>query len=326
MAGNMEAMVSPNSRRGFLAGLASLLGIAGIGTAAGWWSSGGQGATTTTAPNALQPLPPAGSSSTTTQLPAETSAPSTTSTAAPSTTTSEASSTTTTEPSTTTTEPSTTTTEPATTTTQPPTTTTSATVAAASSISALCRDSWGAKPPTGSFTTHSIQQLTVHHTAAVLSDNSLAPARARQHQNYHQSLGWPDLAYHFLVDAHGNVYEGRPVSAVGDTGTNYDPTGHFLVCCEANFDEQSVPAAQFSALAGVLAWAAATYGVDPGTIAGHRDHASTTCPGGNLYPRISSGELETAVRNQLGNGGVNLWIECGDSATARVAAIEAGTD
>ncbi len=307
----------PTSRRGFIAGIAGLVGLAGLGRAAGWWGTG-EAVTTTTAPEALQPLPPA-APTTTSGVPASTATtvPAPTTTVPDSTTTTTATPTTTQAP---------TTSEPPPSTTEPPATTTTVAVAAASSIAALCRDSWGAKPPAGSFATHSIERLTVHHTAAVLSDNSLAPARARQHQNYHLSLGWPDLAYHFLVDAHGNVYEGRPVDAVGDTGTNYDPTGHFLVCCEANFNEQSVPAAQYAALAGVLAWASAAYGVDPSTIAGHRDYAATTCPGDALHPSISSGELEEAVRGRLADGGVSLWIECGESAFARVAAIEAGTD
>ncbi len=311
---------TPKSRRGFLAGLAGLLGVAGIGVATGVWRGGGETApATTTAPGALQPLPPASPTSTT---------GTSTTRVAPTTSTTESATTTSTtaEATTTTSTPPSTTAETTPTTTQPaPTTTAPALATAASSIAALCRGAWGAQDPAGAFTTHTIERLTVHHTAALLTANSLAPARARQHQNYHISLGWPDLAYHFLVDANGNVYEGRPVDAVGDTGTEYDPTGHFLVCCEANFDEQDVPAAQFSALAGVLAWAATAYNVDPITIAGHRDYAATTCPGANLYVRITSGELETAVRNLLAAGGADLWIECGDSALARVAAIEAGT-
>ena len=57
--------------------------------------------------------------------------------------------------------------------------------------------------------------MTVHHTAAVLDSNHKIPARVRQHQRFHiDDRGWPDLAYHFIVDANGHVYEGRPVTAV----------------------------------------------------------------------------------------------------------------
>ena len=113
---------------------------------------------------------------------------------------------------------------------------------------------------------------------------------------------------------------------MGDTGTKYDPTGHFLVCCEGNFDEQAPPDAQIEALANVLAWGAATFGVAPDTIAGHRDYASTSCPGDLLYPMIASGDLQQQVRDRLEAGVVSLAQWCGEAAVARVAAIEAGVD
>jgi len=188
----------------------------------------------------------------------------------------------------------------------------------------VCRDAWGALPAAGAFVAHEIERLTVHHTAALLETNSQAPGRIRQHQRYHLDRGWPDLAYHFVVDGAGNVYEGRPVDAVGDTATEYDPTGHFLVCCEGNFDEQDVPEPQLTALAAVLAWAAATYSVAPDTISGHRDWAATSCPGDLLYPVISSGELAGTVSSLLEMGGVTLAVVCGDAAAKRVAAIESG--
>lgn len=168
--------------------------------------------------------------------------------------------------------------------------------------------------------------MTVHHTEALLSNNRKAPARLRQHQAWHiDGRGWPDLAYHFVVDANGHVYEGRPVTAVGDTGTNYDPTGHFLVCAEGNFNQQDIPPAQVAALVDVLAWGAVHFGVDVSTIRGHRDWApSTTCPGDLFYPLISAGTLEQAVRDRVGGGAPTLSVLCGDAAVEKVAAVEAG--
>jgi len=40
---------------------------------------------------------------------------------------------------------------------------------------------------------------------------------------------WIDIPYHFLIDPNGNVYEGRNVFTVGETATEYDPTGHLLI-------------------------------------------------------------------------------------------------
>jgi hypothetical protein len=193
-------------------------------------------------------------------------------------------------------------------------------------VQAICKSAWGGREPSGALTSHTIERMTVHHTEAVLRTNRDAPARARAHQRFHMDdRGWADLAYHFLVDANGHVYEGRPVTAVGDTGTNYDPSGHLLVCAEGDFNRQGVSEAQVAAVADVLAWGAVTFGVDASTIRGHRDWApSTTCPGDAFYPLISGGTLEQAVRDRVAGGAPSLSILCGEAAEQRVADIEAG--
>jgi hypothetical protein len=217
---------------------------------------------------------------------------------------------------------STTTTVPQTT-TVPPTTTVVA--SGATSLQAICKQGWGGREAAGSFTTHTIERMTVHHTAALLTSNTRAPARIRSHQAFHiDGRGWSDIAYHFLVDANGHIYAGRPVTAVGDTGTNYDPTDHLLVCAEGDFDRHAIPGAQVAAVADVLAWGAVHFGVDPATIQGHRDWAATSCPGASFYPLISDGTLEQAVRDRVAGSAPSLSIICGDAAVQRVADIEAG--
>ncbi len=194
-------------------------------------------------------------------------------------------------------------------------------------IEALCRDAWGARPIDGRLTAHVPVRLTVHHTASVLSSDAAAPGYVRDHQAFHQlEKGWPDLAYHFVIDAAGVVYEGRPVGAVGDTGTDYDPTGHLLVACEGNFSRHDVPDPQREALVDVMAWAATTYAIDPATVTGHRDWVPTACPGTAMYELVADGSLEAAIRDRLGTGGVGLELRCGPAAEAVVAAIEAGSE
>ncbi|MDQ4006099.1 MAG: peptidoglycan recognition protein family protein [Actinomycetota bacterium] len=191
-------------------------------------------------------------------------------------------------------------------------------------VELICRDAWGAREPTGSFDRHRIKRLTVHHSASVLRDNREAPARLRSHQRNHQSRGWPDIAYHVLIDRHGNVYEGRPIRTVGDTATNYDPRGHFLVMCEGNFSEQRPAGPQVESLADVLAWAAERYDVSPRKIAGHLEYADTACPGRSLQRLIRRGEIRDLVRSRIREGGVGLVELCGDEGRERVEDIEAG--
>jgi hypothetical protein len=216
--------------------------------------------------------------------------------------------------------PSTSTSEPE----EPQSTQTDPSVPQAAVIGAICREAWGATEPGEGLEPHTIERLTVHHTAATLTDNRWAPAALRGHQAYHKSLGWPDLAYHVAVDAEGNIYAGRPASARGDTATTYDPTGHFLVVAEGNFDDQAIPPAQVEGVAMVLAWAAAEFGVDPQTITGHRDWASTSCPGDIFYRLIADGTLAARVAELVSYGGVDLRVVCDESAFEAVTAIETG--
>ena len=213
-----------------------------------------------------------------------------------------------------------------TTTPSPSATSTPATTGASgTSADLLCRDAWGAQPARSGGKLHTITRMTLHHEAVVLGDNSNAPARLRQDQHYHQDkLGWVDIAYHVGVDRNGNIYELRSTKIAGDTATDYDTTGHFLVLCEGDFDQEAVSEAQLHGAALAFAWAAQNFAVATDTLAGHRDLAQTSCPGTNLYAHLSSGDLKHRINDLLAAGRVDLQPFCGPDAAARVAAIEAG--
>lgn len=199
-------------------------------------------------------------------------------------------------------------------------------LAAASSALLLCRDAWGARPARPGGRRHTITRMTLHHEAVVLGDNRNAPGHLRQDQRYHQDQhGWIDIAYHVGVDRNGNIYELRSTELAGDTATDYDTTGHFLVLCEGDFDQEAVPEAQLLGAARAFAWAAQTFRVATTTLAGHRDLASTSCPGANLYAHLASGDLKRRIDDLLAAGGVDLQRFCGPDAAATVAAIEAGS-
>jgi hypothetical protein len=196
-------------------------------------------------------------------------------------------------------------------------------LAAGKRIEVICRDAWGAADPTGDFRRHRIRRLTIHHSAVALTDNRDAPARFRSHQRSHQARGWPDIAYHLLIDRNGNVYEGRPIGAVGDTATNYDPKGHLGVLCEGHFGEQRPSSEQIEALVAVLAWASERFGVGPEQIHGHQDYADTACPGASLYRRVA--EVRRQVNQRRSAGGVRRIELCGEAGRQRVEDIAAGS-
>jgi hypothetical protein len=165
---------------------------------------------------------------------------------------------------------------------------TTARLATTTSALLLCRDAWGARPARSGGRPHTITRMTLHHEAVVLGDNRNAPGRLRQDQHYHQDqLGWIDIAYHVGVDRNGNIYELRSTEIAGDTATDYDTTGHFLVLCEGDFDQEVVSEAQLHAAAVAFAWAAQNFRIATDTLAGHRDLAQTSCPGANLYAHLA---------------------------------------
>lgn len=167
--------------------------------------------------------------------------------------------------------------------------------------------------------------MTIHHTAVVLGDNSNIIDRLRQHQNYHMDdKGWIDIAYHMAVDRKGNIFQLRDWHRAGDTATNYDPYGHFLVVCEGNFDVELVSDEQIEGAALAFAWATQNFEIAT-TLEGHQQVApGTSCPGANLQDRVASGDLQRRITALVDAGPVDLPVVCGQQAAERVAAIEAG--
>jgi hypothetical protein len=185
----------------------------------------------------------------------------------------------------------------------------------------LCRDAWGAAPSRTTEASHVPARLTLHHTAAVLGDNRNAPGRLRQHQRFHLDRGFSDIAYHVGVDRNGNVYELRDPHVPGETFTEYDPSGHFLVLAEGEFDTEVPSDAQLEGLAHVIAAAARGHAIPVDTLTGHRDHAGTACPGDNLYARMADLRAR-AVQILDEEPELSMW--CDERAYERIAAIERG--
>lgn len=186
----------------------------------------------------------------------------------------------------------------------------------------ICRESLRLPEARPDDRTHTIAGLMLHHTAVASDRAAQAPGRLRGHADYHRSQGWPDIAYHVGVDLGGNVYELRDTSTPGDTFTSYDPSGWFLLVAEGDFNKTTPTPEMLEAIAEVFAWAAVTYGVSVKTLAGHRDAASTSCPGDRLYGSL--GSIRDRAQQLVDAEAVRHEVLCGADGDARVAAIESG--
>ena len=200
-----------------------------------------------------------------------------------------------------------------------------ATATAAPAAVMLCRDAWGARPALPGGRPHTIDRMTIHHSAVALPDNRQIIARLLQHQRFHQmDRGWVDIAYHAAVDRNGNIFALRDTAIAGDTATDYDTTGHFLVLCEGDFDSETVSAAQLNGAALVCAWATRRFGIGVDTLATHREVAAgTECPGQSLQTHVDSGDLRQRI-TALNSSGFELQQMCGPAAEDLAAAIQTG--
>jgi N-acetylmuramoyl-L-alanine amidase len=174
----------------------------------------------------------------------------------------------------------------------------------------ITRFQWGARPFQGELRgLGTVRQIVVHHAAGYGAATRQEGARqVAALQKLHQGpmCNCPDIGYHFLVDAGGHVYQGRPYFrgeqladrpqfALGNHVLNVD--SHklgicLLGCFHAEGGECSdtpTPEA-LDALEALLAFLCSAYAVRPSDILTHRDFvASTTCPGEKLY--VALGQL-----------------------------------
>ncbi len=167
----------------------------------------------------------------------------------------------------------------------------------------------------------------VHHTASGnLYSTTDAPALVRGIYAYHtKSLHWNDIAYNFLVDRFGTIYEGRyggvtrGVVGAHVLGFNTGSTGVSII---GTFTDEAPPAGAVVSLERLLAWKLSIHGLDPaGTadlvsgakdkyakgatatfpvIAGHREANFTECPGEVLYGLLPS--VRANVARYVGSG------------------------
>jgi hypothetical protein len=177
------------------------------------------------------------------------------------------------------------------------------------------RSAWGARPATSAPAySPSIKMAFVHHTAG--SNNYSAadvPGILRGIQAFEQdSQGYSDIAYNFLVDRFGRVWEGRGggldrnVLSAATGGFN---TSSVSVAVMGDYTVAVPTQASVDSLAQVIGWKLGVSGVSPfgiatmtssgndlyaaGTVvdfnavSGHLDAKPTACPGGYLYQRLA---------------------------------------
>jgi hypothetical protein len=198
--------------------------------------------------------------------------------------------------------------------------------AAARQPAIITRAQWGADERLRKAITlnASVKAITIHHTAGPNTYTQAGTAAlVRGIYAYDTlTLGWDDIAYNFLVDKWGRIYEGRAgsitraVRGAHAMGFNTNTMG---VSAMGNYETTAAPAVMVDAMARVAGWKLSQYAGNPlgkvvltsqggvgakfgagvratlDTIHGHRITSSTACPGRFLFAQMG------AIRAMAGN-------------------------
>jgi len=188
----------------------------------------------------------------------------------------------------------------------------------------ISRGGWGANPAYLSWAPrfYPANKVIVHHTAdgAITDGTQESYARLVRSIYYYHAVtrDWGDIAYNFLIDPLGNIYEGRYSDSDENTPMGEDAYGNGVVgghtynyntatvgiAVLGTYVSQDISAAARASVEELLAYVVKRHGIDPTgsgpyyspfntnstiqtwNIAGHRDYGSTDCPGQAFYTTL----------------------------------------
>ena len=210
--------------------------------------------------------------------------------------------------------------------------------------SIISRAQWGANPAYLNLpcpgVAPDLKMAFVHHTDTTNSyTKSQSAGVVRGIYAYHtNSRGYCDIAYNFLIDKYGQIFEGRSGGITNNVigahtgGYNYESVGVALL---GNYSSARPSSAMLTALTNLLAWRLDVAHVPPtgivtmrtgegndhrapGTlvnfnrIAGHRDASYTSCPGSYVYSDM------TWIRNRVkAIGNPKIYVPTFDNVNLR---------
>ena len=204
----------------------------------------------------------------------------------------------------------------------------------------VTRTQWGANESlrkSGRIYNSVVRKIIVHHTG---TPNSITdyPGLARGIFMNELNNGYIDIAYNWLIDPSGRIYEGRWAKAypAGLPHTGESDHKNVMGAHALHFNQNTIgiglmgdysnvgpSAAMIEALTTLMTWKCARWGIDPlgaspyvtsegakafgvHNICGHRDTYATACPGATVEAMLPNLRLRVASRVAIGATG--YWI------------------
>lgn len=159
------------------------------------------------------------------------------------------------------------------------------------------------------------------HTAAAGRDGKPVYQPFDVVRNYHLSLGWKDIGYHYYIEEDGKVVKGRDETTTGahckDGGMNSQSIG---ICCAGHGDLAGFTEKQYEALFALCIDIMERHHISAEKVLGHRETgANKRCPG-NL---VDMGAIRLVLMARTPQATPDNRIT---ALEARVTALEARLD
>lgn len=119
-----------------------------------------------------------------------------------------------------------------------------------------------------------IDAIILHHSASNGTVQSV--------HEYHKSLGWWGIGYHYFIEADGKIYRGRPEEFVGaHASSSNDYNTHSIgICLSGNFELTEPTPEQYQSLRWLIDDIKTRYNIKE--VLKHKDITATACPGKNF--------------------------------------------
>jgi hypothetical protein len=171
------------------------------------------------------------------------------------------------------------------------------------------REMWNAPDNSPTYRYADVTHLIVHHAAGTNTSNNWASVVLSIWDFHVNTNGFADIAYNWLIDPDGVLYEGRGggnnVVGAHFCGKNTNTMG---VCMLGNLSTAEPTEAALKTLRKILFFKSCDSKINPvavgnhaGTvinnISGHKDGCATECPGNFMYPKLN--ELRSLVKASI---------------------------
>ena len=156
----------------------------------------------------------------------------------------------------------------------------------------LSRTQWGAQPPKGgAFTQLNRRRVTgvvFHHSGVERPPHGVNAVKA--YERHHLSKGWDGIAYNWLVDETGTIFEGRGWDARGGATKGWNAKS--ISICYTGYGYRQPNGSVLKSFQTLVDEAEARF-KKPLWVTTHRRKSQTTCPGDWLGDWVEGGMQPT---------------------------------